>query len=334
VVTAPAAAPEGVRCPLCGAAGEVTRRLPVGEIRAGLASCFRAEIPPDLPLQDYAMARCSRCTLGFSIPAIAGDVRFYTWIAAQTDYYPSGRSEWGDALGLMTAPASSPATLLEVGCGSGTFLDRARARGLEVFGVDLAPASVEACRRKGIRAYCGTLERFSRSADGEGRRFDYVASFHCLEHVDDPLPFVRTLTRFLVEGGRLLISTPYSPLSYEARWFDVLNHPPHHLTRWNARAYRQLAQELGLELRLHMPEAGGPLRRALRTTKLVHGGGWTAPRVDGIRGALRHPWEFVREWRRQTRRERVGARVAADVVLVELWRDRPNPPQTSREHSR
>ena len=83
--------------------------------------------------------------------------------------------------------------------------------------------------------------------------FPVVTSFHCLEHVSQPVEFVRELLRATARGGSLFLSTPYSPMSFETEWFDVMNHPPHHMTRWNLAAYRKLAEILGVKMRHFCP---------------------------------------------------------------------------------
>jgi len=60
----------------------------------------------------------------------------------------------------------------------------------------------------------------------------------------------------LAPSGRLMISTPYSPMSLEENWFDPLNHPPHHITRWSEKPYEALAARTGLALTI-IP---GPVR--------------------------------------------------------------------------
>jgi 2-polyprenyl-3-methyl-5-hydroxy-6-metoxy-1,4-benzoquinol methylase len=210
-----------------------------------------------------------------------------------------------------------------VGCGEGEFLDLARRTGkLSGIGLDLARESIETCERKGLRAYCRTAEHYRDDPNCVLNRFQFVAAFHCLEHVPDPLGFARTLASLLDAGGRLFLSTPYSPMSFEGAWFDVLNYPPHHLTRWNARAYQKLAELLGMEVVFHMPSAGSTLRRAFRSMRLIRANGWAGSLGDGVLAILSAPNLFAKEVIRQAKRERFGGRVAADVVLVEMQRRR------------
>jgi hypothetical protein len=142
--------------------------------------------------------------------------------------------------------------------------------------------------------------------------FAVVTSFHCLEHVDQPVEFVRGLLCATTAGGRVFLSTPYSPMSFERDWFDVLNHPPHHMTRWNLRAYQKLAEILGVQIRHYAPPAH-PVKQALQAFRLRHYGPHvrvSRPRL--LKDLLRHAPQFL--WRGNTsapgwRRTRMAARI-------------------------
>lgn len=300
-------------CPICAAPGVVVRVLSARFLRAALESYFGEPTPDGAVTCSYSIARCPECTLEYAIPASPGNHLFYSWITDRHGYYPEARWEW--EVVLRTLRASPGSSLLEVGCGSGVFLERAVVEcAAKTLGVDLTPAAVERCRSRGLEARCCTLQDLLSDSH---RTFDFVVAFHCLEHVAQPLEFVRTAATALTHRGRLFLSTPYSPMSFENAWFDPLNHPPHHLTRWNERAYQRLAEMLGLRVSLHMPRPAGAALRAYRATRIS----WdhtAAARADTIRIAAARPLAFALELVRQLRRPRVNGVAAADVVLAEF----------------
>jgi SAM-dependent methyltransferase len=205
--------------------------------------------------------------------------------------------------------------LLDAGCGEGDFLQSLDSVPNEQkFALDLNEPAVEKCRQRGFQAFCGTVDSALASGALKAGEFPVVTAFHCLEHVDDPVGFVRSLVKLAAPGGRVFISTPYSPMSFETDWFDVLNHPPHHMTRWNLRAYQRLAEMLGVKMRYFVPPSGA-LRRALNVFCLLHYG---PNRFFGNAGMLKdlflHFPEFARHYRKQARRRPIGA----DLILVEL----------------
>ena len=198
---------------------------------------------------DYALWECAETGLQFAWPAMPGSLRFYEWVSSFPSYYPGVRWEYGEVRRLLASEkvaAKKNFKLLDVGCGKGDFL-----HSLDFipndnkFALDLNEPAVVECRRQGFQAFCGTMDTALAAGFLRAGEFPVVTSFHCLEHVDQPVEFVRSLVGAVAPGGRLFISTPYSPMSFESDWFDILNHPPHHMTRWNLAAYRRLAEMTG-----------------------------------------------------------------------------------------
>lgn len=166
-----------------------------------------------------------------------------------------------------------------------------------------------------------TLEEFAARGEGPADGFDAVVTFHCLEHVQDPKGLIAGMSRLLSPQGRIFVSTPYSPMSFEGPWFDPLNHPPHHLSRWNQTAYKELGRQTGLRPMFRMPLAEGSRRRVVQSFGFALRGRTSFNRRrDWIAAALRWPTVLATVVGRQLSRERVNGVQAADVVLVEFLR--------------
>jgi 2-polyprenyl-3-methyl-5-hydroxy-6-metoxy-1,4-benzoquinol methylase len=100
-------------------------------------------------------------------------------------------------------PASG--RLLDVGCGLGYFVERALTRGWDAYGCDTSAAWVAEARTRVDR------QRFALGGPDPSQftgRFDLVTAWDVLEHVHDPLPFLRALSALTVPGGRVFIRTP------------------------------------------------------------------------------------------------------------------------------
>jgi SAM-dependent methyltransferase len=91
--------------------------------------------------------------------------------------------------------------LLDVGCGYGFLLQRARTRGMDVTGVELAESERQFGQRELQLDIAGSLD------DVAGDEFDVICLFEVIEHITDPVDFVRTLSRRLRPGGLLVIGT-------------------------------------------------------------------------------------------------------------------------------
>jgi hypothetical protein len=86
----------------------------------------------DANAREYRMCRCAACGLEFADPMIAPPADWYRLAYEAQDLYPSSRWEF-DAV-LKDVPART--RVLELGCGSGSFLKRCRERELSAVGVD------------------------------------------------------------------------------------------------------------------------------------------------------------------------------------------------------
>jgi SAM-dependent methyltransferase len=78
--------------------------------------------------------------------------------------------------------------------------------------------------------------------------FDVAFSFHVLEHVPNPVAFIREMLTLVKPGGKIGISVCNmdGPIKYINPC--VSNMPPHHATRWNQRTFQALATKLELKI--------------------------------------------------------------------------------------
>jgi 2-polyprenyl-3-methyl-5-hydroxy-6-metoxy-1,4-benzoquinol methylase len=288
-----------------------------------LSDYYDQRIDEDLNVSDYHLLQCRQCGLEYGSPMQPGSDLYYQWITGKPGYYPSDRWEWGAAIDrIKTSQSGTNIDILEIGCGSGRFLELARSvNSGRVVGLDTTTTSVDYCQNKGLEVYCESVESFLHRTSSQPSGFDFVVAFHCLEHVSNPKEFVASMAILLKPSGRLYLSTPYSPMSFEGIWFDPQNNPPHHLTRWNCRAYKELARQLNLKISFFMPPASSTLNRTLYALNLAwHGPSALVSRKKMFLSALAHPFDTLGEYIRQMNREKVDGETAADVVLVELTR--------------
>jgi ubiquinone/menaquinone biosynthesis C-methylase UbiE len=114
----------------------------------------------------------------------------------------------GDTPGVAAALQSLASNLgaeriLEVGCGTGRWLEDLRAFSLDLYGLDLSVGMLQQARqRRGlvhlVRGRAGQLP-FS------GNRYDLVYCVNALHHFDEPRAFVHEAWRLLHPGGALAI---------------------------------------------------------------------------------------------------------------------------------
>src|SRR5688572_2104297 len=93
--------------------------------------------------------------------------------------------------------------LLEVGCGQGLFLERARALGWQAQGVEILAPVAERARERGLEVFLGTLAEARLPEAG----FDVVVMREVIEHVVEPVPLLRECARVLRPGGVAALQT-------------------------------------------------------------------------------------------------------------------------------
>lgn len=196
-------------------------------------------------VQEIRRYRCSHCGLAHFDPVLPGNGAFYSDLQRQLpDYYQPTRPAFDRA--LKWAAAQGYRGVLDVGCGSGAFLDQAARAGLQTAGLDLNPDGVAECRKRGHDVHQRTAAAFF--SEWPDRRFDLVTSFEVMEHVPGPAGFFASAATLVRPGGGLVVSVPNDGgLPGLAR---LIPHqwPPHHLTLWRRRNLEDLARQNGLEV--------------------------------------------------------------------------------------
>lgn len=130
--------------------------------------------------------------------------------------------------------------LLDVGCGTGWFSQRAAAEGARVVSLDLGQRLLSRVRQKCASELVAADACVLPFRDGA---FDVVISSECIEHTLDPLAAVREMARVVRPGGVLVVTTPNWVWRWSATVAAVLKLRPYegyeHWVGW-----RQLRREL------------------------------------------------------------------------------------------
>jgi 2-polyprenyl-3-methyl-5-hydroxy-6-metoxy-1,4-benzoquinol methylase len=150
------------------------------------------------------------------------------------------------SIATMYLAHNKPGKLLEVGCGTGIFLDRMRSRGWDVQGLEVDPeASKIAEATFGVPVFAGTLEE----ANYPNANFDAVTMNHVIEHVHDPATLLLASYRVLKQGGCLVVVTPniksFGHNRFGQNWRDL--DPPRHLHLFSRSTLESIAKKAGFQ---------------------------------------------------------------------------------------
>jgi SAM-dependent methyltransferase len=141
-------------------------------------------------------------------------------------------------------------TLLDYGCGSGTWLAMLRDSGCtcRMIGTDIVAGPLEQVRRLGIEAYqCDetTLGRHVAPAS-----VGVAHLFHVIEHLPHVERTLCAIRDVLIPGGILMGQTPNTASFGRRFWGDDWNqwHAPQHLVLFSHETLRRHAEKAGFEV--------------------------------------------------------------------------------------
>jgi 2-polyprenyl-3-methyl-5-hydroxy-6-metoxy-1,4-benzoquinol methylase len=243
------ATPSAPACLLCG---KPTKLLYPSNVPAG-TPLDRGELActsPHLAVHDDIFV-CRACGLARSAPAVAID-RIETLYrdVEDPDYFASEgerRAQFREALESLERRglARPPGRLLEVGSSVGLFLDEARRRGWDVVGIEPSRWAAQSAVHQGLEVFNGTLDEF----DSGGDRFDVVASWDVLEHLEDPRGALARAYDLVVPGGLLVFTTVnlggLGRRIFRGRWPWFMRMHLHYFTRESLAC---MVRDAGFEL--------------------------------------------------------------------------------------
>jgi len=124
---------------------------------------------------------------------------------------------------LISVLSKTKGSVLDIGCGTGSFLETASKNNWNVFGVEPNPKAAEIARNKNIKV-SESIKAY------EGQKFDVVTLWHVLEHIPNLKETISQLEALVKPGGKLVIAVPnynsYDAKKYKQFWaaYDVPRH--------------------------------------------------------------------------------------------------------------
>ena len=165
-------------CPECGATN-------VGPQTA----CLRCQVPG--AKGGKRLVKCANCGAGLGPGDLfcgqCGHPVASPMDTGSTELYDSAYFDYGESIKIPSAPAIAdfivrefnPSSVVDVGCGTGVYLEQLRSRGVEVLGIEHAQAALERSRiGRGL-----ILDHDLRQPLAIDRRFDLAISFEVAEHL-------------------------------------------------------------------------------------------------------------------------------------------------------
>lgn len=189
---------------------------------------FGIDISEDLKgYKEIQLYECDKSKLRFFVPIhTAGSDKLYEQLEKYDWYYMPRKWEHDVAVKDLQGCQR----VLEVGCGRGAFVERlCKEEGIDAEGIELNSKAVNSAKAKGINVYPIDLHKL---AEKEKESYDAVCSFQVLEHISEPLNFIEGQLKLIKPGGKLIIGVPNAESFIKHCKNNLLDQPPHHVTRW------------------------------------------------------------------------------------------------------
>jgi 2-polyprenyl-3-methyl-5-hydroxy-6-metoxy-1,4-benzoquinol methylase len=174
-----------IRCPICGAADSQYLR------------------------RGYYV-KCSACKVAFrdqheSVAELEEYWQNEFWTAEEIEKRKNREPVFREAFELLHHQKPKGGSVLDIGCGIGTFLAVCREGGWNVTGVEPSSIACEVARREyGLEL----INKPFSSAMFQRKKFDAIFAAQVLHHLPDPAAFVADIDRVLADDGILILRTP------------------------------------------------------------------------------------------------------------------------------
>ena len=134
--------------------------------------------------------------------------------------------------------------ILDVGCGTGYFINHSRSSGYKIAGVEINTQA------RLLAEDLNQIHIFRSLNEIQGSTYDVITLWHVLEHLPDPVDTLRKLYSLLTPGGTLFIAVPNfkskDAATYKEFWagYDV----PRHLFHFSQKSMTLLSAKSGFQI--------------------------------------------------------------------------------------
>ncbi len=142
-------------------------------------------------------------------------------------------------------------TLLDIGVGTGLFMEIAMQRGFEVSGLDVSDYAIKGVsKRLKIRSDKRLVVSELHSSTFPTQSFDVVNLRHSIEHVTDPAKLLKQVFRILKPGGIVSIATPNSFGWHAKIYQDLWPHwsVPYHIQFFSKKSLKDVVNKAGFKI--------------------------------------------------------------------------------------
>jgi len=203
-------------------------------------------VEPLFEVEGYNFLRCSSCghvqrKEGYDSTLYSEDEHYFDQYDNENNYFDVYRQILTDCTELTKTTRENRGKMLDVGSSTGMMLRVATEYGWDSYGIEISPTAVEASKKRGCpNVYVGSLE----SADYPEGCFSLVTINHLLEHMENPIPVLERLGKWVAPDGLLCIGVPNFACSASRRdgkrWNGLV--PNEHIQQFTPNSLRKAVE--------------------------------------------------------------------------------------------
>jgi len=181
---------------------------------------------------------CKKCGFTFSqkIPSVEELSNFYNGYGQYEYVSPITISRYNELIDQFESYRETN-NILDIGSGTGVFLEEAKKKGWNVYGTEYGDDKVKIGEDKGINMEVGVFDPKNYQV-----KFDVITSFEVIEHINNPQEEIRNISSLLRTGGMFYLTTPnFNSLSrrfLKEKWQQIFY--PEHLSYYTAKTLSNL----------------------------------------------------------------------------------------------
>lgn len=147
--------------------------------------------------------------------------------------------------------------ILDIGCGDGCFLDKAKRAGWDCYGTEYNDGLIQRLAARGITA-CKDIEEYAGK-----KKFDVIRINHTLEHLVNPNATLDAVYELLSDNGSLIIGVPN--FNTEAKIFKEFFalHLPYHRYHYTKQSITTLLKKHRFNIAHYKTKSTGTLSRSV-----------------------------------------------------------------------
>ena len=206
-----------------------------------------------LEKNSFYLVKCKRCGLVYTNPRLKESISYERYDNGNLNSYLSALSAANEFLIYLEVLKNSEIyrnknKILDIGCGTGLFLKKAREEKWNVFGIELSEIAIDYAKKNyNLDLIKGELKDV-KFPDGY---FDVITMWEVIEHLQNPKEELKEIFRILREGGLLFLSTPnFNSLNFILRkknWCII--NPSDHIYYFTPKTLKKLLKNAGFKIR-------------------------------------------------------------------------------------